>query len=460
MSATTKTSYTSSAGTVSVDALTKQVLGVANQLLALPKFGAEKEPMTATQGSYRPYTSYSGSTHTGCAAVDITAYNWRNRLIVLDLLGIIACHRLTSDGDWPEHMHIMTNGMNACASNALIGQINELMAGGDGLVGTKPDRDAELRSGLWPLAVYQGRTGQIKAKQNTNLRTGPSYDRAVLRPTSTGTIVNAIMEVNVDGDRWFVTDKGEWGFSGKWDKVPWYTPTPTLVPAQVLDLTNWKMTLPIGAGSTPLEVLQPELNTYSHPKWFTTWKNESVVFRCNAGGVTTSGSSYPRSEAREMKNSGATKADWSNASGTHTLAGTLLLNRFTTKKPQMVVAQIHDPDDDVVMIRATKVSSTTAKLEAEWSKGKDQGSEKVLLDSACPIGVKFSYSIVATPDGIVVNYLKPGLSVWKTVKNPWKIVKSHLYFKYGCYLQSNENYDHPDDYGVVVYYALKVTHAA
>lgn len=461
MSATSKTYYKSPAGSVAVDALTKQVLTVANQLLALPEFGAEKEPMTATQGSYRPYTSYSGSTHTGCAAVDLTSYNWRNRLIVLDLLGMIYCHRLESEGDWPEHGHTMTNGLG-CASAALKGQIAELKAGGDGLSGSRPDRDRYIRSLLWPLAVYNGRTGKLKATVKTNLRTGPSYERDVIRPAPVDTVVNAIMEVNVGGDRWFVTDKGEWGFSGKWAKVPFYAITPTQVPAQRLNLTNWKLTTPIGPSGDPMEVEQPELATYSHPKWFTTVGSTSgVVFRCPVTGTTTENSSYPRTELREMKNGGRDKANWGNRSGIHTLAETLAVTKFPPKKPRIVVGQIHDATDDVVMIRATKVSSSTMKIEAMWSKGPGLGSVDVLLDAAAPIGKKFSYRIIATKSGVVVNYLKFGTSVWKQSKNPKAILRTGgMYFKAGTYLQTNEDIEPDDTVGTVIVYALKVTHTA
>lgn len=219
MSATTRTTYTSPAGTIAVDSLTKQILVVRNRLLRLPRFGGEVEEVTATQGSYRPRTSYSGSTHTGCAAVDTTAYNWKNRLILGDLLGVTTCHRLRSEGPWPEHDHEMTRGLS-CASASLKAQIAEVQAGGDGLSGSRPDRDRGLRSLLWPLAIYQGRTGRLVATQSTNLRDGPASSRAVLQSAPKGTTVNAIMEVrNKYGNVWFVTDKGMWGTAPKWVKV-------------------------------------------------------------------------------------------------------------------------------------------------------------------------------------------------------------------------------------------------
>lgn len=202
-----------------MDSLTKQILVTATRILALPQFGNEaEEPPTATQGSYRPRTTYSGSTHTGCGAVDLTAYNWQNRLQILDLLGADAFHRLKIDGDWPEHLHVGTRGMG-CVAASLKGQLEAVRRGRNGLANNGPDRDASKRSGLWPLAVFEGRTGKLQAKQATNLRDGPAYSRAVVRPVAKGVQVNAIMEVRVGAALWFVTDQGVWGASSKWSRI-------------------------------------------------------------------------------------------------------------------------------------------------------------------------------------------------------------------------------------------------
>lgn len=219
MSASTRTTYTSTAGSVAVDSLTKQILLVGTRILALPKFGNEaEEPPTATQGSYRPRTTYSGSTHTGCAAVDLTAYNWQNRLMVFDLLGADVFHRLKIDGNWPEHCHMGVRGMG-CAHSSLKGQLEAVQRGRNGLANNGVDRDASKRSKLWSLAVFEGRTGKVQAKQATNLRDGPAYSRKIVRPAPKGTTVNAIMEVRVGEDKWFVTDQGVFGYSGKWSRV-------------------------------------------------------------------------------------------------------------------------------------------------------------------------------------------------------------------------------------------------
>src|ERR1700754_4217801 len=76
-------------------------------------------------------------------------------------------------------------------------------------------------------------------------------------------------------------------------------------PAAVLDLTTWKITLPTGASGSPTEVKQPALDSFQVAPWFTTADScRAVQFRAPVNGVTTSGSSYPRSELREIADNG------------------------------------------------------------------------------------------------------------------------------------------------------------
>ena len=87
--------------------------------------------------------------------------------------------------------------------------------------------------------------------------------------------------------------------------------------ARVLDASDWYLTLPTGSKGKPDTVQPPKLADYSS-KWFhATSDKDGIVLTANAGGVTTSGSSYPRTELREM--TGSKLAAWSNTQGTHTL---------------------------------------------------------------------------------------------------------------------------------------------
>jgi hypothetical protein len=190
---------------------------VANRLLSLKKYGGETPPMNGLQGCWRPWTSWSGPTHRGCGTVDVSAWNWENRVVVLDMLGMVPFHR-TPDQGFSPHIHMVLNGMG-CVDPYAQGQIVSCKNGRDGLKANGRDPDILLRSHLWPLAVYQGRTGMLRASRNTNLRALPTYNSNIVKVCPITTRVNAIMEVNVGGDHWFVTDTGGWGFAGKWAPI-------------------------------------------------------------------------------------------------------------------------------------------------------------------------------------------------------------------------------------------------
>ncbi|MCA9661336.1 MAG: polysaccharide lyase family 7 protein, partial [Myxococcales bacterium] len=219
-------------------------------------------------------------------------------------------------------------------------------------------------------------------------------------------------------------------------------------PAGILDLSAWKLTLPLedpdDAGS-PLEIRQPELATYSAPPYFEALEGGRVRFRAHVGGATTSGSGYPRSELREMRAGGAEKAAWSTTEGAHTMTITQAITRLPEVKPHVVAGQIHDASDDVIMIR----------LEGSRLFVEGDGDELGDLDPDYALGTEFTVRIHAEGGMIDVYYDDldaPAVSVAADA--------SGCYFKAGVYTQSNpDKGDSPDAYGEVEVTALTVVHA-
>lgn len=212
-----------------------------------------------------------------------------------------------------------------------------------------------------------------------------------------------------------------------------------------LDLSNWKLTLPTGSKGKPDEVKQPALAKFEDVPWFQR-DCDRIKFRANCGGVTTSGSSYPRSELREMN--GSKLASWDSRKGKHQMSGYFAITHLPVKKPHVVCAQIHDADDDVCMVRLEG-----SKLFVESAYAKDQ-----LLDAHYVLGSKFKLTIQATKSGVAVYYLAEGKPLVRA--KALKKTSSGLYFKAGCYTQSNTSRgDKADAYGQVVIYSLAVTHS-
>src|SRR5690606_12628357 len=114
------------------------------------------------------------------------------------------------------------------------------------------------------------------------------------------------------------------------------------------------------------------------------FRNDGVLFNAPCVAVSTENSKYPRSELREMTPSGGPAA-WSNTSGEHHMAVDLTITKIPVVKPHLVVGQIHDKDDDVIMIR----------LEGKRLFVESDGDEIALLDANFQLGTRLRYAIWA-----------------------------------------------------------------
>jgi hypothetical protein len=233
------------------------------------------------------------------------------------------------------------------------------------------------------------------------------------------------------------------------DGTPQPTPrpvAPSQVPGQVLDLANWNLTLPTGAPGKPDTVQQPALATYSSPFFQVDPGRGGVVFTSDAGGVTTKGSSYPRSELRET--SGDKLAEWSNHAGTHTLEVRQAVITLPPVKPEVVTAQIHDAEDDVIEIRLED-----NRLIAQYGGGDYGDKNEFVIDPAYVLGTPYDLRVIATAGRIDVFYNGGHAGGAALAGDGW-------YFKTGSYLQSNVSRgDAADAVGQVVLYALRVSHS-
>ena len=217
-------------------------------------------------------------------------------------------------------------------------------------------------------------------------------------------------------------------------------------PADVLDLKNWYIGLPVGEEESPTNVYQPELDTYANDPWFTTADECAAVrFRAPVKGVTTSGSKYPRSELREMTDSGETKASWSSTSGTHTMVIDQAITDAPKKTPNVVAGQIHGGSDDLSVFR----------LEGKklYVTDGDVKHHHLVIDDY-ELGTRFQAKFVVS-DGKIKAYYN-GVLQTTLSKN-----FSGAYFKAGAYTQANCGNSDPcsnDNYGQVKIYGLNVTH--
>ncbi len=241
--------------------------------------------------------------------------------------------------------------------------------------------------------------------------------------------------------------------------TPTSTPIPTggtgNLPAQVLNLTNWKITLPSPLnGSSPTEIKQPALATYTD-EWFKVNSSRNgVIFRAPVNGAHTSGSKYPRSELREMVSNGTFNAAWNNTSGTHTMTLDQAITAVPQTKKHVVAGQIHDADDDVIVIRLE-----LPNLYVNVGTNPPGGDQHVYtLDSNYTLGKRFTVRFVASGGKTMIYYNGAATPAYTLTR-----AYSGAYFKTGAYTQSNCSTEasglcSANNYGEVVVYNAVVTH--
>jgi hypothetical protein len=214
------------------------------------------------------------------------------------------------------------------------------------------------------------------------------------------------------------------------------------LPAQLLDLRNWYLTLPTGADEDPDTVQAGQLASYTSQFFRLNDSRDGVVFTANAGGATTSGSHYPRSELREM--AGSEMASWDGNSGTHTMELDQAITKTPSAKPDVIAGQIHDGSDDVMQIHLSR-----RRLTVKYADGK----KEVLLNDNYKLGTRFRVKIQSTGGQVKVWY-NGKLSA------DLPIASSSSYFKAGAYVNSNsEKGESASAEGQVVIYSLRVSHS-
>jgi|GEM_PF-6592891 len=204
------------------------------------------------------------------------------------------------------------------------------------------------------------------------------------------------------------------------------------------DLSRWKLTLPVAktGSKKPVEISGEQLHRFQDPRYFfiSFAEGSPLVFRAPCDGVTTKNSQYPRCEVRELHRSGKSDADWSTDSeALHTMHLRLAIGRLPDVKQHVVAAQIHDADDDLLMVRLEGTKLFVERNEFPV----------VMLERKYKLGTPFDLQITAGQGRLRLSYQgEERLS--------WKVSRDGCYFKAGCYTQSNfSKGDTADSYGDV-----------
>lgn len=152
-----------------------------------------------------------------------------------------------------------------------------------------------------------------------------------------------------------------------------------------------------------------------------------------------------------MTNNGSANAIWSSTSGVHTLNVRQAVTHLPVVKPQVVTAQIHNGDDDVIEVIAdgNKVGPNGGIGLCYRLNGVTQTT---CLDRDYVLGTPYDLKVVASGGFVQIFY--NGVQVSNDAA-----AGSTYFFKTGAYVQSNPTKgDAPGAYGEVAIYNVNVTH--
>ncbi len=247
-----------------------------------------------------------------------------------------------------------------------------------------------------------------------------------------------------------------------------------------IDLSHWKVTLPIG---NPTEVTPPEILNYAtnetlKPFMYNDSINGALVFYTYPG-ASTANSSYSRTELREQMVPGSNATNWTFAQGGR-MKGTLSMAEISKeangKYHRAIIMQIHgrltDEQRDLI---GENDNNAPPVLKIYWNKGKVRVKTKVLKNVNASdteilhtdawgdddgynfeeyVGFNpFTLEIIASEGRMEIILNDNESVVYDGIHmERWGVFEN--YFKAGNYLATKDE----GSYAKVKYYDLEVTH--
>ena len=247
-----------------------------------------------------------------------------------------------------------------------------------------------------------------------------------------------------------------------------------------INLSNWKLTLPIGS---PTEVLPPAILNYGtnailKPFFYNDSIKGALVFYTYPGATTTN-TSYSRTELREQMVPGSNSTNWKFSKG-GTMKGTLEVTDISKDASgnfhKTIVMQIHGilTNTQKALIGASD-NNAPPILKIYWEKGKIRVKTKVLKDLNATetemlhekawgdddgytfpeyVGFeKFTLEVKVSAGKIEVILNDKASKVYENIHmQKWSIFEN--YFKAGNYFQSKDL----NSFASVRYYELEIAH--
>ncbi len=228
-------------------------------------------------------------------------------------------------------------------------------------------------------------------------------------------------------------------------------------PAIHLDLSHWKLTLPVGAAGTteghPVEISAAQLSAgYTNAEYFQRTTDGQLIFWCPVTGARTENTEYARCELHELINPADDDVCWP-AKGTHIMDASCRVMDVPSEQ-KVVIGQIHGYSGKASPL--IKLQFFKGRIEALVKDKATKGRDIKLTFPEVGLNKDFDYQI-RLQDGVLsitVNGATQSENVFK-LDPAW--AKQTLYFKAGVYPQDNEG--PPSEGARVSFSRLQVSHS-
>ena len=221
---------------------------------------------------------------------------------------------------------------------------------------------------------------------------------------------------------------------------------PALPPGGNFDLAHWYLGLP-DTGSSSIQPSALEAGYTS--QYFYTGTDGAMVFWAPVNGGTTSGSTYPRSELRELISGidNSTNVNWS-ALGTHALTAQCRVTQVPSNG-KVIIGQIHGGSTPLC-----KIYYSNGILYTRVHTQPTGGSENQYEFGTTTLGGPINYELEVI-DGVLRMTVNGITHTFDFVTGSnWG--GSSFYFKAGSYCQ--DNVGQSDEGSRVAFYSLNVNH--
>lgn len=227
----------------------------------------------------------------------------------------------------------------------------------------------------------------------------------------------------------------------------------SLPPGSNFDLSVWKLQS-LDASNALIEVTGTALKFgYTSNLFYTHPVDGSMVCLTPSNGTTTSGTSYPRVELRQMTGG----ANWAvNDAADHWLSAECKVVSVAAAKPQTIFGQVHgsETSSELLKLRWTGDQPGQCYIEARYQNNDAAKTEYgVTLADGLSLGQRFTYSIYMKSGKITATV--NGASASQTYTSAYYGTSDRYYFKAGNYLQYHST--DANIYGITQFYSLMLS---